>query len=223
MIRVRQLLNRRHWCLFLLVFCAAASAQADKVFYRYVDSSNKVVILDRLPPEVVPRGYDVIRADGSVVKTVAARLSEEERQAWAREQAVARARAEAEEKLRNWDESLLLRYSDIDDIEHAKERALRDIRVRISILKSNLNALKQKVSSNQSEAAELERRAMEVPEALAQTLTDLRREVSGTEKDILRRQEELAEVAEAYERDKERFLQLQDNVRLRRSYHGSAN
>lgn len=202
--------------IFLSVGAVSAQA-AEKLFYRYVDASNKVVILDRLPPDVVPRGYDVIRADGSVVKSVAPQLTEEEREALRREKAVARARAEAEEKLRAWDESLLLRYSNIDDIEHAKQRALTDIRVRISILKSNLSTVKQQVLNNQAEAAELERRGQEVPAALSKTLADLRHEVSTTEQQIGRRLVELDDVDAAYERDKERFSQLETVLR-RRSY-----
>ena len=202
--------------IFLSVGAVSAQA-AEKLFYRYVDASNKVVILDRLPPDVVPRGYDVIRADGSVVKSVAPQLTEEEREALRREKGVARARAEAEEKLRAWDESLLLRYSNIDDIEHAKQRALTDIRVRISILKSNLSTVKQQVLNNQAEAAELERRGQAVPAALSKTLADLRHEVSTTEQQIGRRLVELDDVDAAYERDKERFSQLETVLR-RRSY-----
>ena len=125
--------------------------------------------------------------------------------------------------MRAWDESLLLRYSDTADIDHAKARALNDIRVRISILKSNLSALKDKVRKNQSEAAEQERRGRSVPEALAKTLNDLRREVSATESDLERRNAELFEVEEAYERDKARFSQLQENVKRRRAFHSESN
>lgn len=210
---------KRVSCLLAVLLAAGVLPvqAAEKLFYRYVDASNKVVILDRLPPDVVPRGYDVIRADGSVVKSVAPQLTETEREALRREKAVARARAEAEEKLRAWDESLLLRYSGTDDIEHAKQRALNDIRVRISILKSNLAAVKQQVLNNQAEAAELERRGQPVPEALSKTLADLRHEVSTTEQQIERRRVELDDVDAAYERDKERFSQLETVLR-RRSY-----
>ncbi len=217
---LRQLQGLWSLCLAAALL-GAAPAQAETLFYRYVDASDNIVILDRLPPEVVPLGYDVIRPDGSLVKSVAARLTEEERRAWTREQELAHARAEAEAKMRAWDESLLLRYSDTADIDHAQKRALNDIRVRISILKSNLGSLKQKIAKNQSEAAELERRGMAVPEALSETLDDLRREVSATEADIERRNVELNDVAEAYERDKERFGQLQENVRRRRAFHSS--
>ena len=216
----RSQLNSRKWMLpCLLLLALVGVAEAEKLFYRYVDSEGKIAIVDRLTPEIVPMGYDVIRANGTVVESVPRRLSEEEREAWRREQSVAKARAEAEEKMRAWDESLLLRYSDVSDIDVAKERALRDIKVRISILKSNLMAIKQQVLKNQREAAELERRGQAVPESLATTLSDLRREVSGTEEQIASRTQELDDVADAYERDRARFSQLQENVKKRRAYH----
>ena len=82
---------------------------------------------------------------------------------------------------------------------------------------------KGKVRKNQSEAAEQERRGRPVPEALAKTLNDLRREVSATESDLERRNAELFEVEEAYERDKARFSQLQENVKRRRAFHSENN
>ncbi len=205
--------------LAALLLAFAGTAVAEKVFYRYVDGEGKIAIVDRLTPEIVPRGYDIIRANGTVVDTIAPRLSDDERRVWRQEQAVAKARAEAEAKMRAWDESLLLRYSDVADIDVAKERALRDIQVRISILKSNLTAIKQQVLNNQAEAAELERRGQQVPESLVTILSDLRREVSGTEAQIVSRTQELDEVAEAYERDRARFSQLQESVLKRRNYH----
>ena len=62
--------------IFLSVGAVSAQA-AEKLFYRYVDASNKVVILDRLPPDapavqpprtaggklvvVIAPGHDVLR------------------------------------------------------------------------------------------------------------------------------------------------------------------
>ena len=77
--------------------------------------------------------------------------------------------------------------------------------------------MKQQVLNNQAEAAELERRGQAVPAALSKTLADLRHEVSTTEQQIGRRLVELDDVDAAYERDKERFSQLETVLR-RRSY-----
>jgi predicted nucleic acid-binding Zn-ribbon protein len=136
---------------------------------------------------------------------------------------VAAARAEADAKTRKWDESLLLRYSSVQDIEVAKVRALNDIKVRISILKSNLSTIKQQILKNQSEAAELERRGQDVPEALMETLASLRREVTTTEQHINSRTLELDSVANNYERDKARFAHLQEQVEKRMQYYAPRN
>lgn len=204
--------------LILVAVWAAPLVSADSVYYRYPGEKGTVVIDDRLPPEAVPRGYDVIRKDGTIVKTVPPQLTDEQRRAWKQEQAITEARKAAEDKLRQWDESLLLRYSDVEDIDRAKERALNDIRVRISILKSNLTAIKQQVLKDQAEAAELERRGEAVPQALTDNLAALRRELAATEAQIEARIGELDTVADDYERDKERFSKLKARVEKRRSY-----
>ncbi|MBD2857430.1 hypothetical protein IB286_00325 [Spongiibacter sp. KMU-158] len=201
----------------IVILCAAQALWAEALYYRYPDSRGNVVIDSKVPPEAIPRGYDVIRVDGSVVKTIAPMLSEEEKSELAREREIAAARAEAEEKLRKWDESLLLRYSDVADIEVAKARALKNLKVRISMLDSNLTVLRRQVIQNQQEAAELEREGRSVPEGLTNTIRDLRREISTMEMQINQRSEETVSVAENYEQDKLRFLELQSRLRRVRS------
>jgi chromosome segregation ATPase len=207
--------------LLLLALCwiELSTVQAQSIYYRYPGPDGTVVIDDSVPPDAVPRGYDIIRLDGSVVKTVAPQLSEAERKARELELGIEEARAAADAKTRKWDESLLLRYSNVQDIDVAKKRALNDIKVRISILKSNLSVIKQQVYSNQAEAAELERRGLAVPSQLTNTLASLRRELTTTEQHIRSRQEELEQVANNYERDKSRFADLQEQVDVRRHYY----
>ena len=70
------------------------------------------------------REWDEVLNDlGVVIKVVPRELTDEEREVHdARELLEEQARAE-EERLRKWDESLLLRYSTVEDIEAARERA----------------------------------------------------------------------------------------------------
>lgn len=210
------------WVLWVVIIVMGApQLWAGALYYRYPSTNGTIVIDSSVPPEAVPRGYDVIRVDGSVVRTVAPQLSAAERKARGLELEVAAARAEADAKNRKWNESLLLRYSSVQDIDVAKVRAINDIKVRISILESNLSVIKQQILSNQSEAAELERRGQEVPEALMNTLASLRREVTTTEQHISGRVQDLDEVAINYERDKARFAHLQSKAEKRLQYYSS--
>jgi chromosome segregation ATPase len=210
------------WALWVaMIVIGTPELWAGPLYYRYPSTNGAIVIDSSVPPEAVPRGYDVIRVDGSIVRTVAPQLSGAERKARALELEVAAARTEADAENRKWDESLLLRYRSVLDIDIAKERAINNIKVRISILKSNLSVIKQQILSNQSEAAELERRGEEVLSALMNSLAWLRREVTTTEQHISDRLQDLDEVARGYERDKERFALLQSQAEKRLQYYSS--
>jgi predicted nucleic acid-binding Zn-ribbon protein len=98
-----------------------------------------------------------------------------------------------------------------------RERSLRDLRIRVSILKSNRRSLKQQVENYQSQAADLERRGQEVDVDRLQAIEELQREIAATDRAIAERQREIQEVSAGYQADIERFAQLLEVVELRRS------
>lgn len=202
--------------VLLLVLVPAVQARD---LYRYTNEEGNVVVGYQIPPRYVAGGYEVLNDEGVVIRVVPPALSEEERlEADVRQRQEEEARAE-EERLRKWDESLLLRYSTVSDIEAARERALRDLRIRVSILKSNKRSLKQKVENYQAQAADLERSGQPVDVARLQKIEDLQAEIESTDRSIRDREREIQEVADAYQLDIERFGQLLDVVELRRSMH----
>lgn len=185
--------------------------------YRYYDGEGKMVVDYRVPTEYAGAGYEVLNEDGVVTKVVPRELTEEERQQ-RNALEIQQAAAEAEqERLRKWDESLLLRYSTIADIEAMRERSLRDLRIRVSILKSNRRSLKQQVENYQSQAADLERRGQEVDVGRLQVIEELQREIATTDRAIAEREREIQEVSAGYQADIERFALLLEVVELRRS------
>ena len=176
-----------------------------------------MVVDYRVPAKYIAGGYEVLNDEGVVIKVVPRELTEEEKQA-ANAQQLLDAEAQAEEeRLRKWDESLLLRYSSVEDIEAARERGLRDLRIRLSILQSNKRSLKHQVESYQAQAADLERSGKEVDVARLRTIEDLQNEIAVTERAILDREREIENVSAAYQLDIERFGMLLDAVELRRS------
>lgn len=195
----------------LLLVLGAAPAAARQM-YRYVNEDGVKVIAFQVPPELVSGGYEVLNESGRVIEVVPPQLSGEDR-------ADADARRERErraEELRKWDERLLLRYSSVADIEAAQERALSDLRVRVSILRGKQRGLTQQIGKYQAQAADQERLGVEVDAKLLQAITDLRAEVAATERAIADREREMAAVAASYERDMERFATLLDVVEMRR-------
>ena len=191
--------------------------------YRYTNDEGTVVIDHRIPPQYVARGYEILNEKGVVVEVVPRELTPEERASRdAAEQLAAEAAAE-QKRLREWDESLLLRYSTIEDIEAARERELRDLRIRLSILKSNKRSLKQQVETYQAQAADQERMGRVVDAKHLKAIEDLQGEIAITDRSIADREQEIAEVTADFQQDIDRFEQLLEVVELRRSLMMSGN
>jgi hypothetical protein len=201
-------------CVLLLSLAAAVEATT---LYRYRNAEGNVVVDYQVPADAVGGGYEVLNDKGMVVQVVPRALSAEELQAKdAEKMREQEARAE-EERLRKWDESLLLHYSTVADIEDAKHRALGALQIRMSILKSNRYALKQEVENYQAQAADTERTGNSVDVERLRTIERLQEEIVVTERDIIRREGEIRAMESAYQADIERFKMLQDVVELRKS------
>lgn len=198
----------------LLGVVMSGNLSAAQQTYRYVDDRGTVVLDDHIPPEYVKNGYTVLSSDGRVLQVVAPTLSGEA----GRRQREAAAEAE---RLRTWDESLLRRYSSVDDIEAARDRTVRDYTMRISILKSNLLGIKSQIEREQAKAADIERRGGQVPVSLAATIEALRQEIEETETTLRQREQEVDNVKANYLRDIERFRELKELVEWRRRRQGA--
>ncbi len=195
--------------LAALLASGAVTAAGTKL-YRYTNDKGVTAVDDHVPPEFVKNGYEVLSPDGRVLETVPRQLTGEEGK---RKRA---AEAEAQ-RLREWDKNLLLRYSSTDDIAAARERALREIDVRISILRSNLASTKSHIDREQAKAADIERRGTPVPEAISSNIEQLKKEIAGIEMSIAERVKDKEATSASYQKDIERFKTLQDVVELRRS------
>ncbi len=202
-------------CVLMLVLQPATSHARE--LYRYHNDKGNMVVDYQVPPEYVPLGYEVLNEKGMVIEVVPRELTEEEKaNRDIRVRLEEEARAE-QERLREWDESLLLRYSTIEDIEAARERALRELRIRVSILKSNKRSLKHQVESYQAQAADQERRGQKVSVNHVTAIEELQAEIAITDTAIADRQAEIEQVSGEYQADIDRFEMLLEVVALRRA------
>ena len=200
-----------------LVALPPAAAAQERQMYRYTNAEGNQVVAYQVPPEYVANGYEILSPTGALISVVPRQLDDGERTDLDARARSERELAEERERLRKWDESLLLRYSTIEDIEAARERALGELRIRVSILKGKLRTLKQQVETYQAQAADQERLGQPVNAEHLQAIDDLQSEIAATERAVRDRQNEIASVDESYDRDVERFSSLLDIVELRKS------
>ncbi|NND67799.1 MAG: hypothetical protein HKN19_09445 [Halioglobus sp.] len=200
-----------------MVLVLAADVLAGPKLYRFRNHEGVTVVGYQVPADLVKGGYEVLNDDGMVVQVVPRELSQEELEAQDAQRKLEEAATAEQARLREWDESLLLRYSTVLDIEAARKRALQDFRIRVSILKGNRRSLKQKVENLQAEAADMERRGMTVDVARLRAIEAMQEEIAVTDRAIEDREREIDEVQGEFEADIERFDMLQEVVEMRRS------
>ncbi len=189
----------------LLVLFSAYSYAAIE-YFRYKTTSGALVIDSRLPPEFVKYGYEVINANGDVLRTVPPQATPE--QIAAKREALTKQQLKAEQLKK--DEMLMRRYSSVADIEASQNRVVDEINVRLSILRGNLRSLKGQIERQQEVAANAERAGREVPQALLDNIGTMEVEIDDTRKKIIARKKEITAVKRNYAADMERFEYLQD-------------
>jgi hypothetical protein len=215
------MLTRTHFTC--AVFAAALVLAPTKLLaqagnlYRYTNSDGVTVVDYQVPADYVGKGYEVLNSDGMVIQVVPRELTEEEKKVRNAQQELEAAATAEEQRLREWDESLLLRYSTVADIEAARERALRDLRIRLSILKGNKRSLKQQAENYQAQAADLERSGQQVDVARLGAIENIQKEIETTDRAIDDRAKEIEEVSAAFQQDIERFEMLLEVVELRQT------
>ena len=202
--------------LFVAMLLVSVSAQADNL-YRYKNDVGGTVVDWRVPPEFAGRGYEVLNAQGQVIEVVPRQLSSGELQ---NKDLVKRLQQEVKlerARLAKWDKFLLLRYSTVEDIDAARDRALRDLKIRLSILASNQRTARNRLESVLARVADMERRGDVPLEQDLDAIAALRADIANTGRAIKEREAQVLEVTDSFDEDRSRFIQLQDVVLLRRS------
>jgi hypothetical protein len=194
----------------------ASEAGAQKLYYRYFNAEGVMVQADRLPPEVVRQGYQIVSANGDVLKVVPRELTAQERKLRDAENEKHQLALAEQDRIRKWDQSLTLRYSDVDDIDEAKARSLKEFDIRIGILRGSLMSLKGQIETEQGDAANYARRSKDAPEALNIRIQSLKSEVLYAENAISELERERVETERQYQLDRERFEYLLEQAALRR-------
>ncbi|MGL4316304.1 MAG: DUF4124 domain-containing protein [Pseudomonas sp.] len=164
-------------------------------YYRYVNDKG-VTVIDRLgvPPEFIEKGYDVVNDQGRVVRVIAPAPSMAERQRMLADKAQAKS-----------DTQLLRIYTEVADVDRARDRKLAELDGVISVAQSNLSSLRTQQANLQATAAENERIGRAVPEHLLVQIDNLKAEQEGLQKDIQRYQKTRADAEAGFAADRARL------------------
>jgi len=184
------------------------SHSQEPAYYRVINERGTVELKSSVTPAEVKRGYAIVTLGGHIIKEVPAELNDEEYALLSDELKARELKTQQENDSREQNESLLLRYSSVEDLTAERNRKLAGFDVRISILRSNMMSLKDQVERQQSRAADIERTGREVPLVIRNNIEELEQKLNEANASLKSMQEEKDTVAQRYALDITRFSQL---------------
>ena len=186
------------------VLSSAVYAEAGKL-YRYNDAQGRVVLNDRIPPELIFKGYSILNRHGQVIKVVPRELTEEEITLRDGSKGERKQRALRASQQKKADQRLLTIFSNPEDAERARDRKFEALDVIISINKGNILRLRSEYDVTQEQAAIQERAGKEVAEHLLEKIERFERQIDKLEETNAEKEKEKVVVRESYARDIERL------------------
>ncbi len=201
--------------LVLLQLSLFSELTAKTRMYRYVDENGKTVVSSTLPPKYSQGGYEIINDKGIVIETVAPRKTEEQ----LRQEAEEAKRLEAERQARleqeRLDTILINSYTDISDIERARDNELESKDRDIMLLKNNIRRYTRLLEDSQTRAARDERLGKAISKPLQKEIEQFKRRIAKEGNNVVDIEEEKAIISDRYNSSIIRFSELKAAERLR--------
>lgn len=181
-------------CSAWAIVALASVTSAQTKLYRYINDRGVVVIDYTIPSEYVPKGYEVLNSNGQVIEKIEPEPTGEEL-----------AQKQKQQKILNDYLKLKLRYSDIEDIEQARDRKLSSLATNIAILKGNIKGLNKNMEALVSQATRQERMGRAVSNSLLEQIDDTKTELDIAQHLLSLRVAESEKTTKRYENEMVRF------------------
>jgi hypothetical protein len=151
-------------------------------WFRYYDDKHQPTVTDSITPEHVARGYDALTANMQLIKHV-----NPQRALSPEELAAVRAKRDADAQRAKDDKQLLRLYSGPLDAEHARDRQLDAIQLRIDFSNNALASMRQRRAAEAQRAAVFERTGKPVPADLKQSIASYDQQITAAQNEIAQR------------------------------------
>ena len=200
---------KKSFCIGIL-FCLVSHAASAEVgaYYRYKDEKGDVVISRSIPTHKVKNGYEVLSSAGRVIEVVNRALTGKELSEQSAQNKQALSAKALKTQQREYDLQLLRRYSFVGDIESEKKRKVREMSVRVQILKGNLLSVRNELEVAYEQAAKVEQRGSKVSERKLKHIAGLEQKLMTTEQLMKKLQGDMEATRREYLLAIERFKEL---------------
>lgn len=185
-----------------LLLCLAPMLTEAGNLYRYRNSEGNLVIDHQVPPEYIPRGYEIITDTGRVEEVVPPQAEKTD--------SAGEVSVSAAEVARRFEEDqmLLRSYSSLDELQDAGARRLEQLAREIEIIESNMAKNQQQLQQFRERAAHHQFNGEKLPDALLKSIDDALLALRDGEQMLGLRRAEYRGTELRYQRYAERFAEL---------------
>jgi len=169
---------------------AATPGQQSHNRYKWTDGEGNLHYADALPPEAVKFGYEIVSAQGVVIKHVDRPKTAEERATAKADLAKAQAAKESQEaRVRN-DQQMIAAYPTEEDLKRAQHQQSDMMDQNLNSARISLQSQERSLAELLGHAAELDSSGKPVPAPLAKKIGDMRKQVEEQRSYIARKEKE---------------------------------
>ncbi|MBT8449008.1 MAG: DUF4124 domain-containing protein [Gammaproteobacteria bacterium] len=204
------------WILIICVtqWLFVSEAYADRM-YRYKDENGKVVVGSTLPPKFAQKGYEILNKQNIVIEVVQPRKTDEQLAAEEAERKRLEAIAEQKRQQQQLDLILINSYTDISDVERARDNELSTRDRDIMFLRQNIRRLTRLLEDAQTRAARDERLGQELSAKLLKEIDDLKGRIDREKAQIEKIKLNKVEVVNRFNDSITRFAELKAAERIK--------
>jgi hypothetical protein len=202
--------------LSLIVAATQPAIAGNKRLYQWTDDQGNVHYSDKVPPEASKKERRVLDEQGLMVDKLdraktSEEIAEEKRQQKIREAQEEKAREQAER-----DRVLLNTYESEQDIVNLRDSKVQTVENIIQISQRRKEKLQERLQSLMHRAADLERAGKPVTGDLESRIANTRGQILKTDEFIDRKKGEQTEIRKDYEKDIQRYRELQAEMNEQR-------
>ncbi len=202
--------------LILLASSVVISAfAASNVRYKWRDADGNLHSSASLPADANVYGYDIVSAQGIVVKHVPAAMTPEQRAAARVEAAEVRSAKDEAERQNREDQQLLAANPTEVDLLNSQQQQIEMIDLSIKSLETGMQSLERSLTDLLGRAADLERDNTAVPARLTAQIADVRSKINAQHTQMEHRQAEREKTAQGFAEELDRYRALRDRYKNR--------
>jgi len=184
--------------------------------YKWRDSEGNLHYSDALPAEAAKYGYEVVNAQGIVIRRVERAKTAEERTAAKAELAKAQAAKDAEATRVRTDQQMLAAFPTEDDLKRAQHQQSEMLEQNLTSARISLQSQEKSLAELLGHAAELDSSGKPVPQTLAKRIGDMRKQVEDQRAYIARKETERTSTIARFDDEVAHYRDLKAKLAERR-------